>query len=61
MTGNTPRTGSSSLLQHFITAYSYLTGPGVLQALQLIFAVIVAGPYGVNLAHYTKSHVQAHA
>ncbi|KAJ5943443.1 hypothetical protein N7516_003611 [Penicillium verrucosum] len=32
-----------------------------LRTLQFVFAVTVAGLYGVDLAHYTKSHKHAHA
>lgn len=48
-------------IRYLSTFYRFFTIARVLRALQLIFAVVVAGLYGVDLAHFTKIHAHADA
>jgi hypothetical protein len=57
----TSSTTSSNLYRHLSAVYRFLTVSHVLRALQLIFAIIVAGLYGVDLAHFTEIHAHADA
>ncbi|GAM35274.1 hypothetical protein TCE0_017f03478 [Talaromyces pinophilus] len=54
-------TSSSSLFRRLSGPYRFFTVSRVLQALQLIFAVVVAALYGIDLAHSTKIHAHADA
>lgn len=61
MTKLTSSTTSSNSYRHLSAAYRFLTISHALRTLQLIFAIIIAGLYGVDLAHFTEIHAHADA
>lgn len=54
-------TPSGNLNRHLSAIYHLFTISRVLRALQLIFAAVVAGLYGTDLAHFTNTHAHADA
>lgn len=61
MTERTPSTTSVGYYRYLTKAYSAITLAGIARALQWIFAIVIAGLYSVDLAHFTKIHAHAHA
>lgn len=59
MTEITHPTSFSNVFRSLSAIYHFVAVPRVLRILQFIFAILVAGLYGVDLAHFTK--VNAHA
>lgn len=59
MTEITSPSLSGDLHRHLSAIYRLFTVSRILRALQLIFAAVVAGLYGIDLAHFTNT--QAHA